>query len=52
MDTWGYVIGLIGFAMWFITKKQQAVWLLLGGIGIGILIGTYGSYPIVMRILG
>lgn len=53
MDTWGYVLILIGGIAWLITRqrnKSQSFFGALFFIGVGILIGVYGAMLIINRI--
>jgi len=41
MDTWGYIILIAGFALYFLTKQKYPAFLYLAGVGTGIVVGAY-----------
>ena len=53
METWGFFVIIVGLVIYLIARKRSQGWRGLGiwlfGIGIGILIGTYGAFFIALR---
>ena len=52
MDGYGFATIVIGFGLYYLTKKKYPILLVLGGIGIGIVIGAVWAYLFVMKTLG
>ena len=47
MDGWGIVVFIAGLILYFVSKKKP-IFLLISGIGLGILIGAVWAYNIVV----
>jgi len=55
MDTYGYITIAIGIVIWLVTRRRSQGWCKFGlwlfGGGVGLLIGVYGSFAVVMSAL-
>jgi hypothetical protein len=51
MDGWGMIIFAAGTVLWFVTRRKQAGWLFVAGLGAGLLVGAVWAAMIVNSVL-
>jgi len=51
MDTWGFLLIVIGVGAYLLGHKKQMWWMVLAGVGLGIVIGAVWAMVIVNSVL-